>query len=48
MKEIKFAMKLLLRGKIKDVLSRSRVRSLEQRAGNVHDQNEQTLQLSPY
>ena len=37
------AQKLLLRGKIKKVLSRLEVCSLEQRARNAHDQNEQTL-----
>ena len=36
------AQKLLLRGKIKKVLSRAHVRLLEQRARNAHDQNEQT------
>ena len=36
---------LLLRGKIKTVLSRAHVCSLEQRARNAHDQNEQTLTL---
>ena len=30
-------------GKIKKVLSRAHVRSLEQRARNAHDQSEQTL-----
>ena len=35
--------KILLRGKKKKVLSRVHVRSLEQRARNAHDQNEQTL-----
>ena len=30
-------------GKIKKVLSRAHVRSLEQRASNAHDQSEQTL-----
>ena len=37
------AQKLPLRGKIKKVLSRVHVCSLEQRARNAHDQNEQTL-----
>ena len=37
------AQKLILRGKIKKVLSRAHVCSLEQRASNAHDQNEQTL-----
>ena len=40
------AQKLLLGGKvkqIKEVLSRACVCSLEQRARNAHDQNEQTL-----
>ena len=37
------AQKLLLCGKIKKVLSRAHVCSLEQRARNAHDQNEQTL-----
>ena len=37
------AQKLLLHGKIKKVLSRAHVCSLEQRARNAHDQNEQTL-----
>ena len=37
------ARKLLLRGKIKKVLSHAHVCSLEQRAGNAHDQNKQTL-----
>ena len=32
-----------LRGKIKKVLSRTHVHSLEQRARNAHDQSEQTL-----
>ena len=42
------AQKLLLRGKIKKVLEKSRthVCSLEQRARNAHDQNEHTLILS--
>ena len=35
--------KLQLRGKIKKVLSRAYVCSLEQRARDAHDQNEQTL-----
>ena len=38
------ARKLLFPGKIKKVLSRGNVRSLEQRARNAHDQSEQTLQ----
>ena len=37
--------KLLLRGKKKKVLSHAHVRSLEQRAKNAHDQNEQTSSL---
>ena len=37
------AQKLLLRGKIKKVLSRAHLCSLEQRARNEHDQHEQTL-----
>ena len=37
------AQKSLLRSKIKKVLCRAHVRSLEQRARNAHDQNEQTL-----
>ena len=37
------AQKLLLRGEIKKVLSRAHLCSLEQRARNAHDQNEQTL-----
>ena len=37
------AQKLLLCGKIKKVLSHANVCSLEQRARNVHDQNEQTF-----
>ena len=37
------AQKLLLRGK--EVLSHAHVCSLEQRVGNVHDQNEQTLHI---
>ena len=37
------AQKLLLRGKIKKVLSRLHVCSLEQRARNAHDQNQHTL-----
>ena len=37
------ARKLLLPGKIKKVLSRANVRSLERRARNAHDQSEQTL-----
>ena len=41
-KEI-IAQKLLLRGKIKKVLSCAHMYSLEQRARNPHDQNEQTL-----
>ena len=39
------AQKLLLRGKIKKMLSRAHVRSLEQRARNADDQNEQTLHV---
>ena len=35
--------KLLLRGKIKKVLSRAHVRSLEQRRRNAHDRSEQIL-----
>ena len=35
--------KLLLCGKVKKVLSCAHVYSLEQRARNPHDQNEQTL-----
>ena len=42
------AQKLLLRGKIKKVLSRAHVRSLEQRAWNTHDQSEQTLVLNTF
>ena len=43
-KRILIAQKLLLRGKIKNVLSRAHVCSLlEQRARNAHDQIEQTL-----
>ena len=38
-KEI-IAQNLLLRDKMKKVLSRAHVRSLEQRARNAHDQNE--------
>ena len=38
--------KLLLRGKIKKVLSRAHMCSLEQRARNAHDPNEQTLHSS--
>ena len=41
---ILIAQELLLRGKIKKVLSRAQVCSLEQRTRNAHDQNEQTLQ----
>ena len=37
------ARKLLLCGKIKKVFSHAHVYSLEQRAGNAHDYNEQTL-----
>ena len=37
------AQKLLLHGKIKKVLSRAQMCSLEQRARNAHDQNEQIL-----
>ena len=37
--------KLLLHGKIKKVLSRAHVCSLEQRARKAHDQNEQTLDV---
>ena len=37
------AQKLLLCGKIKKVFSRVHLRSLEQRARNAHDQNDQTL-----
>ena len=37
------AQKLLLRGKIKKILPRAHVCSLEQRAWNAHDQDEQTL-----
>ena len=37
------AQNLLLRGKIKKVLSLANVCSLEQKARNAHDQNEQTL-----
>ena len=40
--------KLLLRGKIKKVFSRALVCSLEQRARNAHDQNEQTLPILMY
>ena len=39
------ALKLSLRGKIKKVLSRAHVRSLKQRAWNVHDDSEQTLNV---
>ena len=39
------AQKLLLRDKIKKVLSHAHVHLLEQRARNAHDQNEQTLYL---
>ena len=42
MKGTVIAQKLLLRGKTKEVLSHAHVRSLEQRARNVHDQSEQT------
>ena len=37
------AQKLLLRGKIKRVLTPAHVCSLEQRTGNANDQNEQSL-----
>ena len=37
------AQKLLLRGKIKKVLSRAHVCSMEQKATNAHDQHEHTL-----
>ena len=37
--------KLLLCDKIKEVLSCAHMRSLEQRARNAHDQNEQTSRL---
>ena len=37
------AQKVLLRGKVKKVLSRAHVCLLEQRARNPHDQSEQTL-----
>ena len=37
------AQRLLLCGKIKKVLSRAHVCSLERRARNAHDQNDQTL-----
>ena len=36
---------LLLRGEVKKALSRTDVRSLEQRARNAHDQSEQTLNI---
>ena len=39
--------KLLLRGKIKKVLFRANMCSLEQRARNAHDQNKQTLLYLP-
>ena len=39
------AQKLLLRGKIKKVISSAHVCSLEERAKNAHDQDEQTLTL---
>ena len=42
------AQKLLLRDKIKKVLSRAHVCSQEQRARNAHNQNEQTLLLSKF
>ena len=42
MKEL-IVQKLLLHGKVKKVLSRAHLCSLEQRARNAHDQNEQAL-----
>ena len=46
LKLVLIAQKIVLRGKIKEVLSRAHVCSLEQRAGNAYDQNEQTLSRS--
>ena len=40
---LKIARKSLLCSKIKEVLPREHVRLQEQKAGYVHDQNEQTL-----